>query len=208
MMQLPSISDMSIRIITTIFFLSLMLNSYAQLRIPTFDVSLKTGYTFIDDHRNNNDGDIMYESLLVQGELNVHVNQYVALGYYYQRSAGISNYHSKNNSSTDRSASHLLHGFNVRLSTGRSGKWRPYINLKYFTLQDVVNYPGFNLAYQSKGVAAGFGLMIRLNHRLYLNVIEADVNKLKTPGEILFVEQNKLFPQFKAGVTYNFLKRK
>jgi hypothetical protein len=196
------------RIIMALFFSMLLPDSYAQLRIPTFDVSVKTGYTFIDDHRSNNDGDVMYESLLLQGELNVHVNQFLALGYYYQRSAGISNYHSKNNSSTDEQARHLLHGFNARLSTGRSGKWRPYVNLKYFTLQNVINYSTFNIAYQSKGMAVGFGLMLRLSHRLYLNVIEADINKLKTPGEIVFTERNKLFPQFKAGVTYNFLKRK
>jgi hypothetical protein len=199
---------MNLKITILFFYCSMIvLSCSAQFPIPTFDVAVKPGYFFIDGNTSSSDQNMKYESLLGQAELNIHVNHHIALGYFYQRNAFISNYHGKNNGTADQPGSHLMHGFNLRLSAGRSVRWRPYINIKYFALQTVIHYPGFNLAYDGTGIGGGAGLMLRLSHRLYFNVIEAEIYQLQKPGEVIFVA-NKLFPQVKTGVTYNFLKRK
>jgi hypothetical protein len=179
---------------------SLSLGVNAQLRVPSFDVALKTGYYMIND---GNDNSYKYESIPLHAEVNGHVNQHIAIGYFYQRSV-YANYHG---SGVDISGDHLMHGVNIRLSSGRAPKFRPYLNVKYFSYQTVVNFKNYNVASKGNGASAGFGLMVRLSHRLYLNVAEAEIGGLLTTSEVLFNEK-KAFLQARTGVTYNFSRRK
>lgn len=193
--------------LTLLVVIAVSVTSRAQLRVPPFDVALKAGYTFIED---NPPGGYVYkyETLFFQGELNIHVNQNIAIGYFYQRNGIVSNYHGDNDSHADRPADHLMHGVNLRLSTGRSSRWRPYINLKYILLETVVHFNGFDIAYEGSTFTGGIGVMVRLSHNLYFNVIEGEIGKLITPGEVLFKDNKILFPQLRTGITYNFSKRK
>lgn len=196
----------------TILALSLVISSgaQAQFKLPSFDIGLKAGYLFIEDYRGQNNGqsEPRYESLSLQGELNVHLSQHIAVGYFYQRNALFSNYWDKEGSSeTDLEARHLITGLSLRVSTGRAPKFRPYMTLKYFKLQGVVDHSTFKLATNATGASAGIGLMLRLGHNLYVTVIEGQMCNIMKSGEVLFKE-NTLFPQIHTGINYNFSKRK
>jgi hypothetical protein len=197
--------------LAVIAFLTLWtLAGHAQLRIPSFDVAIKPGYLLMFDDLNSGDGnsDVMYETLTLQGELNVHITQHIAIGGFYQRNIIISNYHSKEQSSDlDQAAKHLFYGAALRLSTGRATKFRPYASLRYFHYETIVDYESFTLA--GKGNAASFaaGLMLRLGHNFYLTLVEAEICQMLSASDVLF-EKKSLFPQFHAGLSYNFSKRK
>jgi hypothetical protein len=182
---------------------------HAQFRMPSFDIALKPGYLVIFDELNSeNNSDIMYETLTLQGELNVHITQHIAIGTFYQRNMIISNYHAKDQSSDmDQEANHVFYGASARFSTGRATKFRPYCSIKYFHYETVVNYESFNVA--GKGNAASFavGLMLRLGHNFYLTLVEGEICQLLSASDVLF-EKKSLFPQFHAGLSYNFSKRK
>jgi hypothetical protein len=193
------------------FILVMMVSEVnAQLRIPSFEVALKGGYLRIDDDRQNQSqqDEYVYEGAFVQGELMVHIGQHLAVGYFYQRSI-FANYHSRENLSVnlDQDAEHLIHGINLRLSTGRAAKFRPYLSAKYFQNQFVVNFESYNIATEGTGASAGFGLMMRMGHNLYINILEVEASTILQDNEVIFV-QNNVFPVVRTGVTYNFSKRK
>jgi hypothetical protein len=100
-----------------------------------------------------------------------------------------------------------MYGANLRVSAGRAPKLRPYLQLKYFWLETVVQYPGYRIATDRKGYGGGVGLMLRVSNKLYINLIEAEVNMVTDAGSLLF-SGGEVFPQFRAGLTYNFSKRK
>lgn len=181
----------------------------AQFQLPSFEIGLKGGYTAMFDNLNlNNDG--VYESLLAQGELNIHLGQRVAVGYFYQGNVILSNYHEQDNGggqSFDQDGKHLLNGLTLRISTGRSTKFRPYIQGKYFWYEVVVDYGGFRVAGKGNGVSIGAGVMLRLGHKVYINLIEADFCNILSATEVMF-DKNNIFPQVRTGLTYNFSKRK
>lgn len=196
-----------------IFFLLISLlfatSVQAQFRLPPFDIAIKPGYMAMFDELNSKNGsDIMYETLTLQGELNVHITQHIAVGTFYQRNMIISNYHAKDQSADmDQDANHVFYGASARFSTGRATKFRPYCMIRYFHYETVVNYESFNIA--GKGNAASFavGLMLRLGHNFYLTLVEGEICQMLSASEVLF-EKKSLFPQFHTGLSYNFSKRK
>jgi hypothetical protein len=198
--------------ITSMLIMTLASGANAQFRLPSFEIAAKGGYLYASDNIENSDGNSLqndYESVYAQGEISVHFGQHIALGYYYQKSV-FGNYHGSNGSGSsniDQDGEHLIHGLNLRFSTGRAAKFRPYIQAKYFSHQFVVHYNGFNLATEGSGAAAGVGLMLRFGHNLYLNIVEAEVNMFIGTNEVLFAKQD-LFPIVRTGLTYNFSKKK
>lgn len=196
-------------IIALLILFVLATGAHAQFRLPSFDIAIKPGYMSMYDELNSGDGsDYRYETLTLQGELNVHITQHIAIGTFYQRNMIISNYHSKDQSSAmDQDANHVFYGASARFSTGRATKFRPYCALRYFHYETVVNYESFNIA--GKGNAGSFavGLMLRLGHNFYLTLVEAEISQMFSASEVLF-EKQSIFPQFHGGISYNFSKRK
>ncbi len=183
----------------------------AQFRLPSFDISVKGGYiNLTDDYSVNNQSEhFVYESIGIQGEIHAQFGQHLALGWFYGKS-GYANYHEQNSNSTeavDKVAEHLQYGLNARLSAGRSSRLRPYVQAKYFWLQVAVQQSGYRAGNEFTGFAGGAGLMLRASHRLYINLIEAEINMLTKQKGIMFNSTDKV-PQVRAGLTYNFSKRK
>lgn len=198
----------------TLIFSVLVLSASAQLRVPSFEVAVKAGYVNIGDDRNDPSGGNSifrtYESIYAQGELSVHIGQHIAIGYFHQRSI-LGDYHdSGGNSGQDVNleGEHLIHGLNLRLSTGRTSKFRAYVQFKYFESQFLIDYGDFRVAREGPGAGAGVGLMLRLGHKLYLNLIEAEATTLLSESDVLFSDDKILFPTVRTGITYNFSKRK
>lgn len=198
----------------TLLFSVLALSASAQLRIPSFEVAVKAGYVNMGDDRNDRGGGnsifSTYESIFAQGELSVHIGQHIAVGYFHQRSI-FGSYHESGGNSQQQfnlEGEHLMHGLNLRLSTGRTSKFRAYIQFKYFEGQFRIDYGDFRVAREGPGAGAGFGLMLRLGHKLYLNLIEAEAALLLSKSDVLFSDDKLLFPTARTGITYNFSKRK
>jgi hypothetical protein len=190
------------------------LNVSAQLKMPSFEVALKGGYINIgDDYNDPNSGNHIsrtYEGIFVNGEINVHIGQHIAVGYFHQRSV-FGNYHEDSGGNggkrLDKDGQHLMHGLNLRFSTGRTSKFRPYIQFKYVAHQIAIDYEGFTIAREGTGAAAGVGLMLRLGHKLYINLFEVEANTFLSDSDVLLIDTN-VFPTVKTGITYNFSKRK
>jgi hypothetical protein len=184
----------------------------AQFRLPSFDIAVKAGYLTIGDDRQTIDGNhysFSYESITWQAEANLHLGQRLAIGWFYGKKL-YANYHGDSeggSAGTDKEAEHLIYGVNLRLSGGRAAKFRPYMQLKYYWLETVVQYPGYRVAADMNGVSAGVGVMLRVSNKLYINLLEGEVVMITKNESALFVD-NDLFPQLRAGLTYNFSKRK
>jgi hypothetical protein len=186
-----------------------------QFKLPSFEVAVKGGYTFADEQVEDQFGsssDETYEAAYVHGEASVHLGQHIAIGYFYQQSV-MGMYHNGHNGGGsgvtrfEYDAGHLFHGLNLRFSTGRTSKLRPYIQVKYFSAQWVVDYGDFDIARKGAAVGGGVGLMMRVGHSLYINLIEVEACLPLTDSDVLLTKNN-VFPTARFGVTYNFSKRK
>ncbi len=196
--------------LTGIFMLCTAL-TFGQFRLPSFDISIKPVYLGVTDayRTNGRDQNFMYESMGLQGEIHLQISQQLAIGWVYNRSA-YANYHEKDSgggSVVDKDGQHLYYGLDLRLSGGRASKYRPYIQGKYYWMEIVVNQTGYRTAAAWNGVAGGLGLMRRVNNKLYINLIEVEVNMIM-PSDAVMFQRDDVFPQFRAGLTYNFSKRK
>ena len=186
--------------------------SAAQLRLPAFDISLKTGYMFMPDdyYVEQADGNrfvsYQYESIWAQGEVNVHIGQRIAVGFFYNKSL-LGGYVNHDGDQPAQEAEHLLYGVLLRLSSGRAVKVRPYLQVKYFKNEVVVHQLGYDVANQCTGAAAGLGLMIRLSNKLYLNIPDVELGSLFNSGDILFRDKSMIL-KAGLGLTYNFSRRK
>ena len=155
---------------------------------------------------NNSWVQYQYENLWAQGELNVQLGQRVALGVFYNKSF-FGSYVSHDGNQDGQDAEHLMYGVLLRLSSGRSVRVRPYLQLKYFKYQMVVHNLGYDVATSASGATTGIGLMIRLSNKLYLNIPDLEFGSLFNTGDVLFRE-NTFMLKAGAGITYNFSRRK
>ncbi len=180
-----------------LIIICLPLAAFAQLPIPTFDVALKTGYT----------GDITnYDGFNYRLELNVHINQFLAIGGFYTKSVWGQNF---NGDVVDEEfdVEQLLIGARIQVSTGRVSKFRPYGFLtltKFETVEEVS--PLLNFADDWTGITFGAGLMIRLSNKLYLNVIEFEY--IPAGGEFFFIDRDDDFISVRIGANYTFGKKR
>lgn len=199
--------------ISALFLFALFsLSVDAQLRLPAFDISFKTGYVFIPDEyqvyqsTGNLHYNYQYQSVWAQGELNLHVGQRIAVGGFYNKSV-IGNYINHEGDQPGQDAEHLMYGVSLRLSSGRSVRVRPYLQMKVFKFQAVVHGSGFDIATKCNGAMANIGLMIRLSNKLYLNIPDLQVGSVFERGDLLFRDM-PVMVQAGVGITYNFTKRK
>jgi hypothetical protein len=197
----------------TIGLLLCFISATAQFRLPSFDIAVKAGFLSMSDDRHTSNGNhynFTYESITWQAEANLHLGQRLAIGWFYNKKL-YGNYHGDSDNdgtaASDRDASHLMYGINLRLSGGRAPKFRPYVQVKYYWLETVVQYPGYRVAADMNGVAAGVGVMLRVSNKLYINLIEGELSMITKNEKVLFADSN-LFAQLRAGLTYNFSKRK
>jgi hypothetical protein len=195
-----------------IFALLVTTPAISQFRLPSFEIAIKPGYMMIHEDKNvdGHSYNHIYENLSIQGEVSLHIGQRLAVGWFYNRNF-FSNYRTETYDggpiAADREGKHLMYGANVRLSGGRSARLRPYLQLKYFWLETVITYPGYRVASDLNGCTAGVGLMLRASNKLYINLIEAELNMFLNNNQMLF-KQTDVFPVLRAGLTYNFSKRK
>lgn len=186
----------------------------AQFPLPSFDVSLKAGYMELYDNLNIDGYNYshVYQSGAWQGEVNLQLGQRVAFGWFYSRPL-VSSYHEAKGSNAEMvnlKGDHLMYGANIRLSGGRASKLRPYVQMKYFWLEVAIEQSGYRTAVDLKGIAGGIGLMLRVNHKMYINLIEGEIGSPFKHDGIMFngAQWDRAFPQLRTGLTYNFSKRK
>ena len=177
--------------------LPLSLPALAQFRLPQVDVDIKGMLSFFDAQTNNVDNTF---SLSVQGGAHIQINQYIAVGGYYGRSfMGKVKYNEGGSSSTDYDTKLLIYGGDLRLSTGRSAKWRPYLVLSYGKLE-FVEKQSINLAMSATTMGANAGIMLRLGNNLYWNVVEVGGKIL---SDKIYWLDSDFMPEAKTGFTYN-----
>ena len=191
-----------------IFFLLTLasINGVAQLKLPSFDVELKIHQNLIPKRNGSGDqnGSMeVVETTNFYGGAHVQINQHVALGGFYSRSfRGVTD-----NSGQKAEALQLQKGLDVRLSNGRAKKWRKYLSINYSQVELVQVNEAYRLAGKSNAFGASLGIMRKLSHNLYLNVIELGVNAM-TDEIFWFNTSDKIIIHAKMGLTYNIGRRK
>lgn len=184
-------------------------SSWAQLRIPTFDVELKIHQSLIPGDTQE-DGDLEFvETTNIYGGAHVQINQYIAIGGYYSRSFRGAGGFRYNDGNIKNDVIHLQKGLDIRLSTSRAKNWRKYLVVNYGRIEMVKVGESFRYADKTNAFGFNLGIMRRLSNNLYLNVIELGV---KVMSDTLFwfeIEDTKLImADAKIGLTYNIGKRK
>lgn len=184
--------------------------SYAQLRIPIFDVELNIQQNEIPGE-GREDGDIGFaESTNVYAGVHVQINQHIALGGFYSRSfrgeGKIQNTNGGN--SVYREVLHLQKGMDVRLSSRRAKKWRKYLVVSYSQVELVQVGEAFRLADKSNAFGSRLGIMRKLSNNLYLNMI--DLGSTVITDDIFWFGSTSHIVIFdaKMGLTYNIGKKK
>lgn len=182
-----------------LFTLAIALPVTAQFRLPQIDVDLKGAYSLFDAGNNENVDHI--HQMSVQGSVHVAISQHIAVGAFYMKgiSGGIDH---KNGSgaNTQNELKTLMTGFDIRLSAGRSVKWRPYLLLSYSKVEFVESYTGYNLAHSTWAPGVNVGVMLRLGNTLYWNVLEVGAKFL---GEKVYWLDTDFTAEVKTGFTYN-----
>jgi hypothetical protein len=179
--------------------------THAQFQLPIFDMELKVHQTLFPIAGERTGETELIETTNMYGGAHVQINQYVAVGGFYSRSfrgmATIRRLESEE-------ALFAQKGLDVRLSTGRAKKWRPYLVVSYSHIEIVQVSESYRLAYQSNAIGATLGIMRRLGNNLYFNVIEFRGQYLH--DDIWFAGEDKMnfFLDAKMGLTYIIGKRK
>ena len=179
--------------------------SQAQIKLNSFDVELKIDQIFFPGQSNfHRDGDIRSMGMTsIYGGVNFQFNQYIALGFSCARSfwgsASIANMEAEEILLSQK-------GLNLRLSTGRAKKWRPYLVLSFAQYKIVQVRETFRLADKLFFPGANLGIMCRLSNKLYLNVMELGL--VSTMDEIWFAHNMKEALDLKMGFTYYLGSRK
>jgi len=179
-----------------------------------FDVELKAGGGPINvaNADDNMDSNIDHAEIFpVQGGLHLAITQHLAIGGFYARSVAGSVYYQSGSSSTsnfsspgyDVSIESLMYGLDLRLSTGRAAKWRPYISASYGKaefVQEASEEQPYSLAASSKLIALNGGMMLRFGHNFYWNLFEVSGKYL--PDRIFWLDSD-LCIEFKTGFLYH-----
>jgi hypothetical protein len=186
----------------------------AQFQIPRIDVEIKASQVLLpasDNQNSQSSLNVIATTNLLFGA-HVQINQYLAAGWFYSSSFRGSGYNSTNFKGNifkdgDSKAITSMNGPEIRVSTGRAAKWRPYLNVNYCNLQVVEDKDAFRFSTKVTAIGGSIGIMRRYGNHLYWNVFEAGVKKL---SERLFWADNgtDIMIEMKTGFTYNIGKRK
>lgn len=185
-----------------------------QFQMPRIDIDLKLHQALIPAENNQNSRSSLnvLATTNLQFGAHIQINQYFAAGWIYSgsfRGSGYNTVDFKGNifKDGDSKAITSMNGPELRISTGRAGKWRPYLSLNYFNLQVVEDKGSFRFSTKVSAIGGSIGIMRRYGNHLYWNVFEAGVKKL---SEKLFWADSgtNLMIELKTGFTYNIGKRK
>lgn len=180
----------------------------AQFSLPRFDVEAKIAQSVMPGG-DKEDGTLkaMETTNIVLGA-HWQITQNIALGWIYSNSLRGNGYNNKdfkfNIGGGDSQAYSSYNAIDLRVSTGRAARWRPYLNLNYGKVE-IVEDKGFRLANKTNAFGGGIGIMRRYGNHLYWNVFEASA---KSFSQKLFWADVSFMVEIKTGFTYNIGKRK
>lgn len=191
--------------LTMVSFTLISVWANCQLQIPRIDIEVKGAQTFLlpDNSQEVDNASLQGYSTA----LHFQFNQYLAAGLTYSRSlAGQVHYsHQGATFRDDGDARYLRMGLDVRVSAGRSRKWRPYLSMNYGKIELVEEREGYRISGKSTGFGATAGVMRRLSNKVYLTLAEGGITLL---SEKLFWIDSKVCVEFKTGVLVNFGRKK
>jgi hypothetical protein len=197
--------------LTLLVTLSFAVSSHAQ-RLQ-FDFELKGGGGPINvaGADDNPDSNLDHAEIYpIQAGLHLAITQHLAIGGFYSRSiAGSVHYQTNSNSSSgsnqkyDANLQSLMYGFDLRLSSGRAAKWRPYLSASFGKaefVQEASEKQPYRLAASSTLIALNGGMLLRFGHNFYWNVFEVSGKYL--PYRIFWLDSD-LCIEFKTGFLYH-----
>src|SRR5258706_7144754 len=199
--------------IVLLFFCFFSVACLAQLRLPRIDIEAKVHQTLIpagSDKGSSSLKAISTANLLLGAH--VQINQNIAIGWIYSSSFKGSGYNTvdfKGNifGNGDSKASTLISGPDLRISTGRASKWRPYLSINYSNVQIVEDKDSFRFSTKLTAIGGSFGIMRRYGNHLYWNVLEVGVKKMSQ--KLFWGDQDSgMLIDLKMGFTYNIGKQK
>lgn len=183
--------------ITALVFLVFMIPVKAQFRLPQFDIEAKGGYSLID--AGGNQSVDMASFSFFQAGLHLQFSQRLALGGFYNRSFGGETKYGSGDSRNEYPLSVLMYGVDLRLSAGRSARWRPYFGLVYGKAEFVQKTGSYNLAATSNMMGANLGIMKLFGRNFYWNILEVSARVF---DRIYWLEADFSL-EAKTGFTYN-----
>ncbi|MBI1767802.1 MAG: hypothetical protein HYR67_05480 [Bacteroidetes bacterium] len=184
--------------------------SLAQFSLPRIDVEVKAHQTLIpgDDYNSPTSLKAIATTNLLLAT-HVQINQYLAVGWYYSNSFRGSGYNTdfkgKFWKDGDSKAMTSLSGPDIRISTGRAAKWRPYLSINYASAQVVEDKGSFRFSTKLAAVGGSIGIMRRYGNHLYWNVLEIGIKQF---SQKLFWGNDSFLIDAKMGFTYNIGKKK
>jgi hypothetical protein len=189
--------------------------SQAQFHLPSLDIQFKMGATVLNDMHDKYNNIYDYVAPNLYGEINWNATQYFAVGVFasqgvFSDTKFTGEYGSGN---TSYGSTHFLYGAKIRVSTGRQPRFRPFAELSYGTFQMVMEKSVYRVSSQSNFFGISFGLMIRLNSKLYLVIPQltvrnrADAFFFEVPGDFMFGKYPPII-ELNGGLSYNIGKKK
>ncbi len=181
-----------------------------QFRLPPFDVEVKGSVSVFPGFSNQNSvaGDIERVQLFnIHAAAHWQLNQNIGIGWFYSRSLDGGVYTHLNDGGKGKTSNALLlmNGPDIRISTGRGKKWRPYLSFNYCKMELINDKVGYRLASKANAFGVSIGVMRKLSNKVYLNLIEIG-GRVLWDKPYWFATDKML--EVKMGLTINFGKRK
>ena len=197
-----------------LFFASIMAFAEvtAQLSLPRIDIESKLTQNIVPGNQGDNNAYPLKALETTNLQLGVHwqIKQYLALGWIYSGSLRGSGYNGTdfkfNFGKGDSKALTSFSGIDLRLSTGRANRWRPYLSLSYGKAEVVEDRGSFRLASKTNAFGGSLGIMRRMGTHLYWNVLEASVKIFSK--KMFWADDGGVMMELKTGFTYNIGKKK
>lgn len=184
-----------------------------QFSLPRIDIEAKFSQSVIPGNNgdeNNNFPLKAIETTNLQLAAHWQIKQYLALGWVYCGSLRGSAFNGTdfkfNFGKGDSKALTSYNGIDLRLSTGRANRWRPYLSLNYGRAEIVEDKGSIRLATKTNAFGGGLGVMRRMGSRLYWNVLEASFKKFS--DKLFWANEGSFMIELKMGLTYNIGKKK
>lgn len=198
-----------------VFFFSLILLNEvdAQFSLPRIDIEAKLAQDIVpgdEGDANNSSSFKALETTNLQLGAHWQITQQIALGWIYSGSMRGSGYNTTdfnfNFGKGDTKALTSFSGIDLRLSTGRANRWRPYLSICYGKAEIVEARGSFRLATKTNAIGGSFGIMRRMGNHLYWNVFEAGAKKFS--DKLFWANDGTFMIELKMGFTYNIGKKK
>jgi hypothetical protein len=203
------------KIFLSLSFSMLCFLSIAQISIPPIDFQIKGGLAVIPDAIDNYENPFSYTAPILYGEINWNITQHISLGAF--GSSGVystSNYKMKYSSGeASYGGTHSLYGIKLRLSTGRTPRFRPFAEINYGKMQMVMEKDIYRLASSTTFFGWSMGLMIRAGSRLYIVLPQINLRFrsngffFEAPSDYMLSDYSP-FIEYCAGLSYNIGKKK